>query len=76
VIVYEGDHVDLEEPLQESLILTINPFWHPERDANDRCTYCKRDCTSRVWGEEKQEGGQKSSSFGNLLKGALNAAKK
>jgi len=76
VIVYEGDHVELEEPLQEALILNINPFWHPERDTHDKCTYCKRDCRSRVWGEEKKEGEQKNSTFGALLKGALNAAKK
>jgi uncharacterized metal-binding protein YceD (DUF177 family) len=76
VIFYEGDHVELEEPLQEALILNINPFWHPERDAQDRCTVCTRDCRVRVWGEESKESEQKSSSFGALLKGALNAPKK
>ena len=74
VIVYEGEHVELEEPLQEALILNINPFWHPPRDEQDRCSVCQRDCSSKVWGgEEKAE---KSSSFGSLLQGALRGAKK
>ncbi len=76
VIFYEGDHVELEEPLQEALILTINPFWHPERDSRDRCSVCKRDCKEKVWGEEKKEDQETISSFGSLLKGALTAAKK
>ena len=75
VIVYEGEHVELEEPLQEALILNINPFWHPPRDEQERCTVCKRDCASKVWsGKDKDD--EKSSSFGSLLQGALRAAKK
>jgi uncharacterized metal-binding protein YceD (DUF177 family) len=77
VVLYEGEHVELEEPLQESLILNINPFWHPPRDKNERCTECKRDCAARVWGGEEQAGVAKTSSaFGALLKGALNSPKK
>lgn len=74
VIVYEGEHVDLEEPIQEALILNLNPFWHPPRDKQDRCTVCKRDCSSKVWGGEQRSG--KSSAFGSLLKDALNTTKK
>jgi uncharacterized metal-binding protein YceD (DUF177 family) len=74
VILYEADHVDLEEPIQEAIILNINPFWHPPRDNQDRCTVCSRDCSSKVWtGEQKRE---KSSAFGSLLKDALNTSKK
>ena len=74
VILYEADHVDLEEPIQEAIILNINPFWHPPRDNQDRCTVCSRDCSSKVWtGEQKRE---KSSPFGSLLKDALNTSKK
>jgi uncharacterized metal-binding protein YceD (DUF177 family) len=74
VIVYEGEHVELEEPLQEALILNINPFWHPPRDGNERCSLCNRECAATVWaGEEKKE---KTSTFGSLLKGALGSPKK
>jgi len=74
VIFYEGDHVDLEEPIQEAIILNINPFWHPPRDNQDRCNVCNRDCSSKVWGGEQKR--EKSSAFGSLLKDALNTSKK
>ena len=83
VIVYEGDHVELEEHLQEALILSLSPFWHPPRDKQDRCTVCKRDCSARAWrsggdeapkSETANESG-KASTFGALLKGALKGAK-
>jgi uncharacterized metal-binding protein YceD (DUF177 family) len=81
VIFYEGEHVDLEEPLQEALILQLSPFWHPQRDAADRCSFCKRDCSERSWragGESSQEAAKKpvKSSFGSILQGALSKAKK
>jgi uncharacterized metal-binding protein YceD (DUF177 family) len=74
VIFYEGEHVDLEEPIQEALILNLDPFWHPPRDTQDRCTVCKRDCSSKVWGGEAKS--EKSSRFGSLLKDALSTSKK
>lgn len=79
VIVYQGEHVDLEEPLQEALILSISPFWHPPRDAHERCLTCRRDCSKRMWRSEETAGvpgtssdtDQPSSTLGALLKGAL-----
>jgi uncharacterized metal-binding protein YceD (DUF177 family) len=81
VIFYEGEHVDLEEPLQEALILNLSPFWHPPRDMSDRCSICKRDCSARTWGTEAgrtqtQEDGPGKSSFGSLLRGALSKGKR
>lgn len=73
VVVYEGDHVELEEHLQEALILGLSPFWHPPRDTHDRCTHCKRDCSAKAWGASSEG---KSSPFGALLKGALANPKK
>lgn len=78
VIVYQGEHVDLEEHLQEALILSLSPFWHPPRDKQERCTVCQRDCSRKLWraGENKPSDPsgaqpQSTSSFGKLLKGAL-----
>jgi uncharacterized metal-binding protein YceD (DUF177 family) len=77
VIFYTGDHVDLEEPLQEALILSLSPFWHPPRDSADCCLLCHRDCSERTWrigeGGEKEQNSQAASqsSFGALLKGAI-----
>ena len=73
VIVYEGDHVELEEHLQEALILSLSPFWHPPRDSQDRCTHCKRDCSVKSWGSSSET---PTSPFGTLLKGALSGGKK
>jgi len=80
VIVYHGEHVDLEEPLQEALILQLSPFWHPPRDAHDRCSVCNRECSERSWRSKEvatDEGGvcAATSSFGSLLKGALKERK-
>lgn len=82
VIVYEGEHVDLEEHLQEALILSLSPFWHPPRNKQERCTVCHRDCSKKMWraGESKSSESstelsdkqpQPTSAFGNLLRGAL-----
>jgi uncharacterized metal-binding protein YceD (DUF177 family) len=49
VIVYQGEHVDLEEHLQEALILSLSPFWHPPRDKHDRCSVCNRNCSRKLW---------------------------
>jgi uncharacterized metal-binding protein YceD (DUF177 family) len=73
VLFYEGDHIDLEEPLQEALILTINPFWHPPREARDICSVCHRDCSRKAW---QASGSETSTSFGQLLKGAIGDPKK
>ena len=78
VIVYHGEHIDLEEHLQEALILGLSPFWHPPRDSNERCTHCQRDCSRKQWraGEETTEldannQTQATTALGNLLQGAL-----
>ncbi len=81
VIFYEGDHVDLEDHLQEALILSLSPFWHPPRDSSDRCTFCKRDCSARSWQAgagptQSPEASFAKSSFGSLLRGALNKGKR
>ena len=69
LLVYEGDHIDLEEPLQEALILTLSPFWHPPRRADRSCTQCDRVCSEVAWSDDKE--GKKSGSLGELLKGAV-----
>jgi uncharacterized metal-binding protein YceD (DUF177 family) len=78
VIVYQGEHVDLEEPLQEALILSLSPFWHPPRDQQERCSYCQRDCSQKLWrvgdgdgaeGESAESGSR--GTLGKLLKGVL-----
>lgn len=81
VIFYEGEHVDLEDHLQEALILNLSPFWHPPRDSSDRCTLCKRDCSARSWQAapgttQTPDSSTGKSSFGSLLRGALSKGKR
>ena len=49
IFFYEGDNFELEEPLQELLILSLSPFWHPERDKKTgNCSLCgKNPCPDR-----------------------------
>jgi uncharacterized metal-binding protein YceD (DUF177 family) len=70
VVFYEGEHVDLEEPIQEALLLNISPFWHPPRDQEEKCTFCARQCGAITWTAGSEE---KSNSLGALLQGALRA---
>jgi len=82
VIVYQGEHVELEDHLQEALILQISPFWHPPREAHERCSVCARDCSRHSWriaGPETKTAApttKQGSSFGSLLQGALAKGKK
>lgn len=39
---YDGDHIDLEDIIQESLILGLSQFWHPPSDERGTCTLCGR----------------------------------
>jgi uncharacterized metal-binding protein YceD (DUF177 family) len=78
VIAYHGEHVDLEEHLQEALILSLSPFWHPPREEHDRCSVCNRDCSKKRWTTDDERGraeeltqDEARSSLGALLKGAL-----
>lgn len=68
LLTYRGDHIDLEDPLQEALILTITPFWHPERDEKQCCLTCKRDCRKSSWGTEDEKPTKRT--LGSLLESA------
>jgi uncharacterized metal-binding protein YceD (DUF177 family) len=44
VIFYSGEHVDLEEHLQEALILALSPFWKPALTSAGTCSACDKNC--------------------------------
>jgi hypothetical protein len=69
VLTYTGDHIDLEDALQEALILQLTPFWHPERDEQQRCTGCKRVCGEAKWSSSETETPSKRT-LGALLESA------
>jgi len=40
MVYFDGEHVELDETLQESLILGLDLFWHPPLRADGSCTQC------------------------------------
>lgn len=62
VVFFDGDHVDLEDVINESLILALSLYWSPECDAQDRCSLCFK--------SKQQLGGTKAAKPGTSL-GAL-----
>lgn len=44
IMFFEGEHVELEEVIQEALILSLSPFWRPECDQSGSCVECGEQC--------------------------------
>ncbi len=42
VSYFAGDHIELEELIQEIIILSLDIFWHPPRDKKGNCETCGR----------------------------------
>ena len=38
---FAGDHIELEDMIQESLILSLSLYWHPPTDSSGNCSECK-----------------------------------
>ncbi|MCO6431137.1 MAG: DUF177 domain-containing protein [Deltaproteobacteria bacterium] len=62
---FSGEHIDLEDVVQESLILSLSPYWRPPEDRNHACTLCGKK-VEPIRYEEKAA----ANSFGQLLKNA------
>ena len=65
---YEGDHVDLEDIVQELLILSLSIYWHPPLDENGKCTGCGK--AMEELGAETEAPEPVTQSLGDLLKKA------
>lgn len=65
LIYFDGEHVELEETLQESLILTLSPFWHPDTDKNGACCGCGEKVKDLI-----EIGAPGKVTLGELMKGA------
>lgn len=64
ILFFEGEHIDLESTVQESLIVALSQFWSPPIDAEGRCTKCGKKADISV----VSIGGK--ASLGELLKKA------
>ena len=65
VVYIDGDYADFTDALIETVILSLTLYWHPERDINEKCLDCGKDC-SALTNQPKSDG----TSFGELLKKA------
>lgn len=63
IIYYQGEHVDLEDVIQETLILALSIYWHPPEDEAGSCVRCGLKF-------EQQKGKELGCNLGALLKKA------
>ena len=40
ITYYDGEHIDLEDLIQETIILSLSLYWHPGEDREGKCTHC------------------------------------
>jgi uncharacterized metal-binding protein YceD (DUF177 family) len=81
VIFYSGEHVELEEHLQEALILSVSPFWKPPLEENGACSGCQKNCmnaavysdseTQPSNDQNEPQNTSKATSLGALLQKAM-----
>ncbi len=68
ITFYDGEHIDLDDLIQESIILSLSIYWHPDEDSNGKCTLCKKDIHNLQPNAEKKSA--KGVSLQDLLKKA------
>lgn len=68
VVTYEGDRLDLRDPLEEAIILHLSPYLLPKLE-DEKCTRCGKDCPKVVWG--KSEGNQLGDLLETILEGNI-----
>lgn len=64
ILFFDGEHIELDGPIQESLIVQLSQYWSPPVDAEGKCTYCGK----RSSLEATSAGG--TTSLGDLFKKA------
>lgn len=78
VLFYSGEHIELEEHLQEALILSLSPFWKPPQDENGACSGCQKHCLAatvysdrETQASDEQPNTSNATSLGVLLQKAM-----
>lgn len=69
ITFYDGEHIDLEDLIEETIILSLSIYWHPEEDAEGKCQLCHklvRGPTASATKEKSAAG----TSLGDLIKKA------
>lgn len=42
ITYYDGEHIDLEDLIQETIILSLSLYWHPPEDREGKCSQCHK----------------------------------
>ena len=66
ITYYDGEHIDLDDLIQETIILSLSIYWHPDEDKNGNCGFCKRNVNA----PEKAKPAVSGISLNELLKKA------
>lgn len=66
IVYYDGEHVDLEDTLQQYLLLNLSPFWHPPFAKDGSCLHCGKNFEEPAVTKERGSTVQ----LGDLLKKA------
>jgi len=45
---FEDDHFETTNLCEETLIMSLSPFWKPELDENEFCKQCGKNCKAKV----------------------------
>jgi len=64
---FEGEHLDLEAIIQESLILSLSIYWHPPVDKSGNCQVCGKKYDTGECGSKTED---KPVTLGQLIKAA------
>ena len=48
ICYFQGEHIELEELLQESLILSIDQYYRPKEDEKGDCSVCGKKCAKAL----------------------------
>jgi uncharacterized metal-binding protein YceD (DUF177 family) len=64
---FEGEHLDLEAIIQESIILSLSIYWHPPVDKSGNCQVCGKRSAS---GQCVSQAEEKPLTLGQLIKAA------
>ena len=48
ICYFSGEHIELEELIQESLILSLDQYWRPPQTEKGSCSICGADCSKML----------------------------
>ena len=69
ITFYDGEHIELDDLIQETIILSLSIYWHPEEDSEGKCQLCHKLVRGPAADAQKKKG-VTGPSLGDLIKKA------